>query len=128
MTRGSWSFNNDFARNVVIFGVDNGSSSHSDNRKNNFLILHEGQTYGINGSSGSPEKMFSIMLTFHLCLVNFPTFQFCLESISDGFSATGSGEVSLNGNVYGFSVDYNSIDRFDILKIHKYLMRKNNIK
>ena len=72
--------------------------------------------------------MFSIMLTFHLCLVNFPTFQFCLESISDGFSATGSGEVSLNGNVYGFSVDYNSIDRFDILKIHKYLMRKNNIK
>ena len=68
------------------------------------------------------------MLTFHLCLVNFPTFQFCLESISDGFSATGSGEVSLNGNVYGFSVDYNSIDRFDILKIHKYLMRKNNIK
>ena len=26
---GSWSFGNDFARNVVIFGVDNSSSSHA---------------------------------------------------------------------------------------------------
>ena len=53
---GSWSFDNDFARNAVIFGTDNSSSSHSDNRKNNFLILGAGPTYGINGSFGSPEK------------------------------------------------------------------------
>ena len=33
---GSWSFGNGFARNVVIFGVDNSSSSHADNCKNNF--------------------------------------------------------------------------------------------
>ena len=32
---GSWSFDNDFARNVISFGADNSSSSHSDNRKNN---------------------------------------------------------------------------------------------
>ena len=31
---GSWSFDNDFDRNVIIFGVDNISSSYSDNRKN----------------------------------------------------------------------------------------------
>ena len=36
---GSWSFDNGFARNVITFGVDNSSSSHSDNRKNNFLKL-----------------------------------------------------------------------------------------
>ena len=30
---GSWSFGNDFAGNVVIFGVDNSSSSHTDNQK-----------------------------------------------------------------------------------------------
>ena len=36
---GSWSFGNGFARNVIMLGVDNNSSSHSDNRKNNFLIL-----------------------------------------------------------------------------------------
>ena len=27
----SWSFGNNFARNVVIFGADNSSSSHTDN-------------------------------------------------------------------------------------------------
>ena len=47
---GSWSFNNDIGRNVNFFGVDDSSSSHSDNCKNNFLILGEGLTYGINGS------------------------------------------------------------------------------
>ena len=40
---------------------------------------------------------------------NFST-QFCLGSISNGFSSTESREVSLNGIVYDFSVDYNSID------------------
>ena len=33
-TEGSWSFANHFARNVLIFGVDNSSSSRSDNRTN----------------------------------------------------------------------------------------------
>ena len=58
---------------------------------------------------------------------NFPT-QFCLRSISNGFSATESREVSLNGNVYDFSVDCNSVDKPDILNNYKYLMPKNNIK
>ena len=46
------------------------------------------------------------------------------------FCATESREVSLNGNgnVYDFSVDYNFIDKSDILNIHKYLMTKNNKK
>ena len=35
--------------------------------------------------------------------LNFPT-QFCLWSISDGFSANKSREVSLNGNVYDFQL------------------------
>ena len=58
---------------------------------------------------------------------NFST-QYCLGSISNGFSAHESREISLNGNVYDFSVDYDSIDKSDILKIHKYLMTKTNIK
>ena len=57
---GSWSFGNGFARNVVIFGVDNSSSSHTDNQKNNFLVLREGPTQGINDSTGSAEKSISI--------------------------------------------------------------------
>ena len=47
--------------------------------------------------------------------VNFPT-QFCIEIISNGLINTESREVSLKGNNYDFSVDYNSIDKSDILK------------
>ena len=36
--------------------------------------------------------------------------------------------VSLRKNLYDFSVDYNAIDKSDILNIHWYLMFKNNIK
>ena len=59
--------------------------------------------------------------------INFPT-KFCLGSTFNGFSATESREVSLNRNVYDFSVSYNSIDKSKILKIHKYLMAMNNIR
>ena len=55
---GSWSFEDNFARNVIIFGADNSSSPHSDNRKNNFLILGQGPTYGINENIGSSEEKF----------------------------------------------------------------------
>ena len=156
-SRGSWIFDNEFARDVIIFGFDNSLSSNVDNRKNNFLILGESPTYGINGSFGAPEKKFDINFSktnskFCLILhynadnsylfvngieifkfkagnknVNFPT-QFFLGSISNGFSNTVSRKVSLNGNVYDVSVDYDSIGKYDILNIHKYLMTKNNLK
>ena len=42
--------------------------------------------------------------------VNFPT-QFCLGSISNGFSE--SREVSLKESVYDFLFSYNSIDKSD---------------
>ena len=53
-------FGNDFARNLIIVGADNNSSSHSDNHKNNFLMLGEGPTYGIKGSFEKPDKRFRI--------------------------------------------------------------------
>ena len=58
--------------------------------------------------------------------VNFST-RFCSGSISDRFSATESTEGSLNGNKYDFSVDYNPINKSDILNIRKYLKTQNNI-
>ena len=54
--------------------------------------------------------------------------QFGLWSISNGFSAMESREVTLVANVYNFSVDYNSVDKSDILNIHKYLIVKNSMK
>ena len=57
---GSWSVDNDFARNVIISDVGNSSSSHTDNCKNYFLILDESSTYSINGSFELSEKKVSI--------------------------------------------------------------------
>ena len=58
--KGEWNFGNDSAGDVIIFGVDNRSSSHTDNHKNNFLVLGQGDTFGINGSFCAPEKKSSI--------------------------------------------------------------------
>ena len=66
----SWNFDNDFARNVIIFGVDNSSSSHTDNRKSTFSVLDGGPTYSINRNFGSPEKMITVNLSNGYLLVN----------------------------------------------------------
>ena len=143
---GSWSFDNDVARNVIIFGVDSSSSSYSDNCKHNFLILGEGPLIVLMEALDHQKKIwvlillkqtqnfvwgYIIMVITVICMfmekkflnknINFLT-QFCLRSISNGFSATESREVSLNRNIYDFSVDYSCIEKSDILNIHKYLM------
>ena len=41
---------------MLQFLVLNKPSSHIDNRKNNFLVLGEGDTFGINGGLGEPKK------------------------------------------------------------------------
>ena len=48
-------FDDDTARNVVLFGFDKSSSPHIDNPKNNCLVLGEEPTNGINGSVGAGE-------------------------------------------------------------------------
>ena len=60
----SLNFGNDFAKNVVIFGFNNSSSSHADNPKKELV---EGDTFGINGSFGTPEKKFTIMIIVFAC-------------------------------------------------------------
>ena len=36
-------------------------------------------------------------------------------------------KIGFNGYVYDFSVDYDATDVDDIVDIHKYLMKKNNM-
>ena len=50
---GSWSFVKDFARNVIIFGVDKSSSSHTADDKNCFFVLGKRP---IKGSIGAAKK------------------------------------------------------------------------
>ena len=65
---GSWSVDNDFARNVIISGVGNSSSSHTENCKNYFLVLDESSSYSINGSFGLSEKKVKANTKFWLSL------------------------------------------------------------
>ena len=51
-----WNFGDDFARNVIIFGIDNTSSSLTDNLKDISLVLGKGPTYGIYKGFGSLGK------------------------------------------------------------------------
>ena len=36
-------------------------------------------------------------------------------------------KTGFNGYIYDVSTDYNTISKSDILDIHKYLMKKNNM-
>ena len=47
--KGERDFGNGSARNVLIVAVGNNSLSDTDNRKNNFLVLGEGDTFRITG-------------------------------------------------------------------------------
>ena len=50
----------------------------------------------------------------------------CPRNISK-FSVDNIKSTGLNGYVYDFSVDYDALAVDDMLDIHKYLMKNNNI-
>ena len=50
----------------------------------------------------------------------------CLENISKGFVVNCMKKVRLSGYVHDFTIDYIIID--NIIDIHKYLMKKHDIK
>ena len=50
------SVGNNIVRNVIIFDVDSGSSSHTDNHESTILVKGEKPTDDINLSVGTAEK------------------------------------------------------------------------
>ena len=51
----------------------------------------------------------------------------CLGNISKDGSVDNTKRTGFNGYVYNFSVDYDAIAVDDILDIHKYLMKTNDM-
>ena len=51
----------------------------------------------------------------------------CLGNITKEFSEDNTKKAGLNRYVYDFSVNYDAIPVDDILDIHNYLMKKNDI-
>ena len=130
------------------------SSSKIDNRKKGILILGKGPTQGLEHAM-SAEKMYSINFTLtgkKFCLslhynggnsylfVNGTEIHkfkakdseivatpLCLGNISKEWSIDNMKKAGLNGYVYDFSVDYDDIAVDDILDVHNYLMKENDI-
>ena len=154
--RGSFSLpNGGFGKNVMILGADTSSSVRIYNIKKEILIIGEGQTQGLDDTTGTAEAEYSInfteqgkkfCLTMHyngsssyLVVNGVKIYQFkakvsgitayrlFLGNISKDFSVNDMKEAGLNGSVYNFSVDYFSIDVGAIQDIQKHLMNKNNI-
>ena len=50
-----------------------------------------------------------------------------LRSLSKDYNKNTRKGTGLNGNIYDFSVDYSAMTNYEILDIHKYLMKKNKI-
>ena len=144
-----------FGQNVITFGADMSSSAHVDNNGKDILILGFGPMQGLGEHSLSAEKMYSINFTLtrkksclslhyngassYLFVNGTEIFKFkakgseivatplCLGNISKDWSVDNMKRTGFNGYVYDFSVDYDAIAVDDILKIHKYLMKKNNM-
>ena len=142
---------NGLGRNVIIFGVDMSSSTKTNDKKKEILILGKGPTQGLEHTL-SAEKMYSINFTEHnkkFCLslhhneansflfVNGKEIHkfktkgsdivaalFCLQNISKDWSVDNMKKIELNGYAYDFSVYYDPIAIDRILDIHNYLMKK----
>ena len=145
----------DFGKNVIIFGVDMGSSVHVDNKGKDILILGKGPTQGLGEHSLTAEKMYLVNFTDNgdkYCLslhyngansylfVNgteiikfkakdskIAAISLCLGNIFKDWSTDNMKKTGFNGYIYDFSVDYDATDVDDIKDIHKYLMKKNNM-
>ena len=133
------------------------SSTKIDNKGKDILILGLGPLFGLGEKALFAEKMFLINFTkvntkfclnLHYNGANSYLFinvngteiykftakdsiivpnNLCLGNVSKDFSISNMKKTGLNGYIYDFSIDYNSIGVSDIQDIHKYLMKKNGI-
>ena len=130
------------------------SSAHIDNKKKDILVLGKGPTQGLEHTL-TAEKMYSINFTVtkkkfclslhyngansYLFVNGTEIYKFkvkdseivatalCLANFSKDWSVDNMKKTGLNGHVYDFSADDDAIAVDDIVDIHKYLMKKNNI-
>ena len=124
-------------------------------RKKNILILGLGSTQGLGEHSLSAEKMYLINFTkantkfclslhynganSYLFFNGTETYKFnakdseivpnnlSLGNVSKDFSTSNMKKTGFNGHIFDFNVDYDAIAVEDILDIHNYLMKKNDI-
>ena len=125
-------------------------------RKKDILVLGKAPTQGLDDTIitgeaehsidfSKSERIFSLSLhyngSYSFLFVNttkmyhfkakdseIKPYILCVENISEDFAANTMKNTGLNGYVYNFSTDYSFIDNSNIINIHKYLMKKQDIK
>ena len=131
------------------------SSTEIDDKGRDILIFGLDPTQGLGERSLSAEKIYSINFTkvntkfclslhynganSYLFVNSTEIYKFtpkdsmivpnnlCFRNVSKDSSASNMKITGLNGYIYEFSVDHDSTDVDDILDIHKYLIKKNDI-
>ena len=142
-------------RNVIIFGVDEDSLTHANNKANNIFVMGDFIVQGINDTTLYAEKIYSqnftapdrkFVLSLHYNGDNSYLFVngkqklkfkakddqvvkeiLCLGNISDDWTHVNARKTGFYGSGYDFAVDYTKTDIGDIYNVHRYLMKKNGV-
>ena len=144
-------------RNVLIFGVQESSLTHANNKANNIFVMGDGFVQDINDTTLYAEKIYSqnftqpnktFVLSLHydnndsyLFINGKQELKFkakpnpiliekrlCIGNLSAQWTTSESEKTELYGNIYDFIVEYKGIRSVKyIYDIHRYLMIKHNI-
>ena len=143
-------------KNVLIFGADESSLVHANNKANNIYVMSDLFVQGINDTTLYAEKVCSqkftepskkFVLSLHYNGDNSYFFvngkeelkfksktthlvkeKLCLGNLSHQWTDSESEKTGLYGNIYNFVVDYEAIVGVGpIYNMHRYLMTKHNI-
>ena len=133
-------------RNVLIFGVNENSLVHANDKANNNYVMGDLFVQGINDATLYAEKLYSqnftakkFVLSLHYNSDNSYLFVngkrelkfkakddqivkeiLCLGNISDDWTAANARKTGFGGEIYDFAVDYTSTNIGDIYNIHRY--------
>ena len=106
------------------------SSSHIDNKRKDLLILGKGPLHNDQNIHWLQKNCIvngTEIIKFKAKDSEITADPLCLGNISKDWPADNMKKRRLKGYVYDFSVDYDAIAVSDILDIHKYLLKKNNM-
>ena len=143
-------------KNVLIFGVDESSLVHKNNKDNNIYVMVDLFVQGNNDTIlyvekiysqnfTQPNKKFVLILHYnnkdcYLFINGKQELKFkaktgqllmkklCIGNLSDDWTTSESEKTGLHGDIYDFIVDYkNVIGVKAIYDMHRYLMIKHDI-
>ena len=142
-------------KNVLIFGVDESSLIHANNKANNIYVMGDLFVQGINDTTLYAEKIYSqnftqpskkFVLRLHYngndsyLFVNgkqelkfkaktdqLVKEELCIGNLSDQWTTSESEESGLYGNIDDFIVNYKQVAGVKIIyDMHRYLMTEYN--